>query len=81
MRALVALILLVVSAGVPAASAASHEESSTQRRVAALAAQIRCPVCQNLSVEDSPPTRARSGPVRFEPHWKGWSYMLSAARL
>jgi hypothetical protein len=20
-----------------------------------------------------PPTRARSGPLRFEPHWKGWS--------
>ena len=28
-----------------------------------------------------PPMRAKSGPVRFEPHWKGWSYMLSAARL
>ena len=26
-----------------------------------------------------PATRARSGPVRLEPHWKGWSYMLSAA--
>ena len=65
MRALVALILLVVSAGVPAASAASHEESSTQRRVAALAAQIRCPVCQNLSVEDSPSEVARSFRARI----------------
>ena len=26
-----------------------------------------------------PPMRARSGPLRFDPHWKGWSYMLSAA--
>ncbi len=32
-------------------------------------------------LEYFPPTRARSGPVRFEPHWNGWSYMLSAARL
>ncbi len=40
---------------------------------------IMCATCQSL--EYLPPTRARSGPVRFEPHWNGWSYMLSAARL
>ena len=33
--------------------------------------------CQ--SSEYLPPTRARSGPVRLEPHWNGRSYMLSAA--
>ena len=38
---------------------------------------IRCATCQ-ASVY-LPPTRARSGPLRFEPHWNGWSYMLSAA--
>jgi len=31
----------------------------------------RCATCQSL--EYFPPTRARSGPVRFDPHWNGWS--------
>src|SRR5436190_1755527 len=39
---------------------------------------FRCVTCH--SSEYLPPTRARSGPVRLDPHWKGWSYMLSAAR-
>ena len=44
-----------------------------------LRGSTRCATCQAL--EYLPPTRARSGPVRLEPHWNGWSYMLSAARL
>ena len=38
---------------------------------------LRWPRCQ--SSEYLPPTRARSGPVRFEPHWKGRSYTDSPA--
>ncbi len=38
---------------------------------------IRCATCQESVY--LPPTRAMSGPLRFEPHWNGWSYMLSAA--
>ena len=38
---------------------------------------FKCATCQ--SSEYLPPTRARSGPVLFEPHWNGKSYMLSAA--
>ena len=38
---------------------------------------IKCCTCHSL--EYFLPTRARSGPVRFEPHSKGWSYCDSAA--
>ena len=38
---------------------------------------IRCSTCH--SSEYLPPTRARSGPVRLEPHSMGWSYFDSTA--
>jgi len=34
----------------------------------------RCVTCHSSNICA---TRARSGPVRFDPHWNGWSYMLS----
>ena len=37
-----------------------------------------CYACH--SSEYFPPTRARSGPVRLEPHSMGWSYLDSTAR-
>lgn len=65
MKRLLALLLVAGAVAAPLASAASHEQSPVERRVAALAAQIRCPVCQNLSVKDSPSEVARSFRARI----------------
>ncbi|MGH3113282.1 MAG: cytochrome c-type biogenesis protein, partial [Gaiellaceae bacterium] len=39
-------------------------EQEVDRRVAALTAELRCPVCQNLSVKDSPSDVAASFQAR-----------------
>ena len=62
---LLALLLMVAGALVPTASAGAHEESAVERRVSALSAEIRCPVCQNLSVKDSPSEVAGSFRARI----------------
>lgn len=65
MKRVLALLLVAGAVAAPLASAAAHEQSPTERRVAALAAQIRCPVCQNLSVKDSPSEVATSFRARI----------------
>lgn len=65
MKRLLALLLVAAAVAAPLASAVSHEQSPVERRVAALAAQIRCPVCQNLSVKDSPSEVATSFRARI----------------
>lgn len=65
MRRLLALLLAAGAVAAPPASAAAHEQSPVERRVAVLAAQIRCPVCQNLSVKDSPSEVATSFRARI----------------
>lgn len=57
MRLVAGLALLVVLAGFPRVGLAEREALEAQ--VQSLAAQLRCPVCQNLSVADSPSEMAR----------------------
>lgn len=49
-----ALSVILLGSLLGPASARADDASATDRRVAALARELRCPVCQNLSVEDSP---------------------------
>ena len=55
MRRLAALMLALALTGAPSsAAAAAPSPADIERRVEVIAAQLRCPVCQNLSVRDSP---------------------------
>lgn len=64
-RAGLPLFLAVAVMAVPAWSAARPGEREGERRADALAAQLRCPVCQNLSVKDSPSDVAASFRARI----------------
>jgi cytochrome c-type biogenesis protein CcmH len=59
-----ALVLLAAVAIAPPAGARSHDQE-VERRVAAIASELRCPVCQNLSVKDSPSDVAASFRARI----------------
>lgn len=56
-RPLVGLALFLLLAGFPGVVLA--EKDALEARVHSLAAELRCPVCQNLSVADSPSEMAR----------------------
>lgn len=63
MRAAAALVtaLALVAGLTPAASANRHlSPAEVESRTAGIARQLRCPVCQQLSVEDSPSEVSRS---------------------
>lgn len=65
MKFLVAMLLVAFAAGSPSAAATSPEQSRVERRVASIGAELRCPVCQNLSVNDSPSEVAESFRARI----------------
>jgi cytochrome c-type biogenesis protein CcmH len=56
----IALILGVAVVAVALAIAAMPRTETQPERVARLASELRCPVCQGLSVEDSPSDTARA---------------------
>lgn len=62
-----ALVLVMLAAAFPASTARGAPPSAVEieRRTDALAAQLRCPVCQQLSVRDSPSKVARTFRVRI----------------
>lgn len=66
MRKLAVLLLAATAlVAAPLAAAAADRQDPVERRVNALAAEIRCPVCQNLSVKDSPSEVATSFRARI----------------
>lgn len=62
MRALAAAAVLAL---VLTVTAPGRAQADVDRRVAAIAAELRCPVCQNLSVQDSPSDVAASFRARI----------------
>lgn len=61
MKRVISLLLVALALTVNAASAAPPTPGAdVEKRVAQLAAKLRCPVCQNLSVQDSPSSVATS---------------------
>ena len=67
----IGILLVIAIGGIVEIAPLFYLKSTIER------GSIRCVTCH--SSEYLPPTRTRSGPVRFDPHWKGRSYMLSAA--
>ena len=60
MTARAALVVGIALVAVALAIAAAPRSETQGERVARLAAELRCPVCQGLSVEDSPSDTARA---------------------
>lgn len=52
--ALPALVLLLSAFGRAAAYQRATQDTALERRTSELASQLRCPVCQGLSIQDSP---------------------------
>jgi cytochrome c-type biogenesis protein CcmH len=56
----VALLAGVVAAGLALGARPDHAGTSVPARVERITAQLRCPVCQGLSVADSPSSTAKT---------------------
>ena len=66
MRVLATLLLVLAGLVVaPAEAGGGPGDREVERRTGALAAELRCPVCQNLSVKDSPSDVAASFRARI----------------
>lgn len=66
MRRATILLLALLLLAAPAALASDRQDTSPlERRVERIAAELRCPVCQNLSVWDSPSNVAESFRMRI----------------
>jgi cytochrome c-type biogenesis protein CcmH len=57
--AVAAAVALAVGAVIVAAAGGPDQPRTREQQVQAIAAELRCPVCQNLSVADSPSETAR----------------------
>lgn len=64
-RAVLLMFLLAAVVAAPSSAGGRPADTEVERRTAALAAELRCPVCQNLSVKDSPSDVAASFRARI----------------